>query len=70
MEGTLIFTRKGYASVSLKEPAERVGVDLAMIYEHFPGKEILWKNGSQPCRGSVSLIFPPVGRGHCQSGQF
>lgn len=40
---TVLFARKGYAAVSMKEIADAVDIQAASLYNHFAGKETLWK---------------------------
>jgi len=38
-----LFARKGYSGVSMSELAKACGVSPAVIYQHFPSKEALYK---------------------------
>lgn len=42
-EATCLFAQKGYADVSMKDIAQKVGIQPASIYNHFEGKEVLWQ---------------------------
>ena len=37
-----LFVEKGFAAVSLREPAERSGVTKSLMHHHFGCKEVLW----------------------------
>ncbi|MDT4812649.1 RutR: pyrimidine utilization regulatory protein R [compost metagenome] len=50
-----LFSTRGFAAVSLREIAERVGVNHAMIRYHFGSKEELW-------RASAAYLFERLAR--------
>lgn len=43
MAATIQFAKKGYAAVSMKDIADAVGIQPASLYNHFAGKETMWK---------------------------
>ena len=43
MNATLLFARKGYSSVSMRDIADTIGIKPASLYNHFGSKELLWK---------------------------
>lgn len=42
LEASMMFARRGYAAVSMRDIAERVGVSHPSIYSHFENKEALY----------------------------
>lgn len=40
----VLFADKGYHGVSVDEIAKRLGVSPAILYQHFPSKEVLYEN--------------------------
>jgi Transcriptional regulator len=44
VNATLLFAKKGYAAVSMREIADATGIKPASLYNHFTNKEILWQN--------------------------
>ena len=43
MKGTILFAQSGYASVSMRDLAEVIGIKPASLYNHFSSKEALWE---------------------------
>lgn len=43
LEATILFARKGYAAVSMKDIAKAIGVKPASLYNHYASKEEIWK---------------------------
>jgi len=43
MQSTILFAKKGFASVSMRELAEVIGIKPASLYNHFESKETLWE---------------------------
>jgi AcrR family transcriptional regulator len=42
MESTVLFAKKGYTGVSMRDIAQQIGIKPASLYHHFGSKEILW----------------------------
>ncbi|MDR3238334.1 MAG: TetR/AcrR family transcriptional regulator [Spirochaetia bacterium] len=42
MESTILFAKKGYAGVSMRDIGQHTGIKPASLYYHFSSKEILW----------------------------
>jgi len=43
IEGTILFAKKGYAAVSMRDLAEATGIKPASLYNHFDSKDALWE---------------------------
>lgn len=43
MEATILFAKKGYSSVSMRDLAKAIGVKPGSLYSHFDSKEALWR---------------------------
>jgi AcrR family transcriptional regulator len=65
-----LFAESGYAAVSVREIAGKVGLNQASIYNHFPSKQALYEavleRGLRPLRdllaeGGMSLLTPELG---------
>lgn len=57
LETTLLFAQNGYAAVSMKEIAEKVGIKPASLYNHFSSKEALWNEILQHIETLYRLYF-------------
>lgn len=42
LEATILFAKKGFYNVSMKDIADTVGLQPAALYNHFANKEMLW----------------------------
>jgi AcrR family transcriptional regulator len=65
-----LFAERGYAAVSVREIAGRVGLNQASLYNHFPSKQALYEavleRGLRPIRellaeGAAILLTPELG---------
>ncbi|HZR85128.1 MAG TPA: helix-turn-helix domain-containing protein [Candidatus Binatia bacterium] len=65
-----LFAERGYAAVSVREIAGKVGLNQASIYNHYPSKQALYEavleRGLRPIRellaaGGMSLLTPDEG---------
>lgn len=54
-----LFSTRGFAAVSLRDIAERVGVNHAMIRYHFGGKEQLWRESATYLFERLEQEIPP-----------
>jgi AcrR family transcriptional regulator len=43
LAATELFAKRGYSTVSVRDIGDQVGVTAAALYNHFSGKEVLWK---------------------------
>ena len=43
LNATLLFARRGYASVSMRDIADTIGIKPASLYNHFNSKEVMWR---------------------------
>jgi TetR/AcrR family transcriptional regulator len=67
---TILFARKGFAAVSIRELADASGTNSALISYHFSGKEGLYRavldnlftQVSQALSGIIALQLPPLER--------
>ncbi|MDR1578842.1 MAG: TetR/AcrR family transcriptional regulator [Synergistaceae bacterium] len=44
IESTVLFAMKGYAAVSMRDIAQKVGITPAALYNHFANKDNLWED--------------------------
>lgn len=44
LEATVMFAKRGYASVSMRDIAEKVGIKVSSLYNHFDSKDKLWES--------------------------
>ncbi|MDR3078346.1 MAG: TetR/AcrR family transcriptional regulator [Planctomycetota bacterium] len=61
LESTILFAKKGYAAVSMKDIAKAIGVKPASLYNHYAGKEELWKTVMEHAIGLYLLYFEHLG---------
>ncbi|AJO78252.1 TetR/AcrR family transcriptional regulator [Pseudomonas sp. MRSN 12121] len=54
-----LFAARGFAAVSLRDIADRVGVNHAMIRYHFGGKEQLWRESAAYLFERLEQEIPP-----------
>lgn len=54
-----LFSARGFAAVSLRDIADRVGVNHAMIRYHFGGKEELWRESAAFLFERLAQEIPP-----------
>lgn len=54
-----LFSTRGFAAVSLRDIAERVGVNHAMIRYHFGSKEELWRESADYLFERLAREIPP-----------
>lgn len=62
LEGTILFAKKGYAAVSMRDLAEAAGIKPASLYNHFDSKEALWEAVLDQARSLYYLYFQRLGQ--------
>jgi AcrR family transcriptional regulator len=57
MESTMLFAKKGFASVSMRDIAQKVGIKPASLYNHFVSKDALWERVIEHALNMYILYF-------------
>lgn len=61
VEGTILFAKRGYAAVSMRDLAEAIGIKPASLYNHFESKEALWEAVLEQALDLYMLYFKQLG---------
>lgn len=70
VEGTILFAKKGYAAVSMRDLAEAIGIKPASLYNHFESKEALWEAVLEQAYDLYTLYFRQLGEAIDRAGSF
>lgn len=70
VEGTVLFAKKGYAAVSMRDLAEAIGIKPASLYNHFDSKEALWEAVLEQAFDLYTLYFRQLGEAIDQAETF
>jgi AcrR family transcriptional regulator len=57
---TELFSRVGFRGATMRQLAEKAGISEAMIYHHFPSKEVLYESMLQTKLDNSKHLFYPV----------
>jgi len=70
VEGTVLFAKKGYAAVSMRDLADAIGIKPASLYNHFESKEALWEAVLEQAYDLYTLYFRQLGEAIDQADTF
>lgn len=70
IEGTILFAKKGYAAVSMRDLAEAAGIKPASLYNHFDSKDALWEAVLDQAYELYRLYFKKLGQAMDQASTF
>ncbi|MDR1533768.1 MAG: TetR/AcrR family transcriptional regulator [Planctomycetota bacterium] len=70
IDATVLFAKKGYSAVSMKDIAKSIGVKPASLYNHYPGKEALWDAVLEHAAGLYDLYFERLEKQLAEAGTF
>lgn len=70
VEGTVLFAKKGYAAVSMRDLAEVIGIKPASLYNHFESKEALWDAVLDQAYDLYILYYRQLGKAIDRAGSF
>lgn len=70
VEGTVLFAKKGFAAVSMRDLADAIGIKPASLYNHFDSKEALWEAVLEQAYGLYRLYFKQLGESIEKAGSF
>lgn len=57
LQSTLLFAKRGYVSVSMRDLAREIGLKPASLYNHFASKEELWNAVMGHVKGHVKGLY-------------
>jgi AcrR family transcriptional regulator len=57
LEATILFAKKGYAGVSIRDISDKVGISPGALYNHYDSKVTLWKEIASQTEALYRLYF-------------